>query len=274
VQIARTLRERVRREAGLPITVGGASTKHLAKVASAAAKPDGLLVLEPERELPFLHGLPVERIWGVGPATAERLHALGLRTVGELAATPEAELVRALGRGAGRHLHAIAHNRDPRPVRAGRRRRSVGAQHALGRRRRSEEELDAVALRLVDKVTRRLRAKGLAGRTVVLRLRFDDMTRATRSKTLPRASASTASVLAALRALLAAERATIEARGITLLGVTVTNLEPAEAQLELALAGPGPALDAAVDAVRERFGREALQRATLLDAEPERAPEL
>ena len=273
-RIARDLRERVRREVGLPVSIGVATTKHLAKVASAAAKPDGLLVVAPEDEQAFLRALPVERLWGVGPATTERLYALGLRTAGDLAETPEAELVRVLGRASGRHLHALAHNRDPRPVRAGRRRRSVGAQHALGRRARTAQDRDAVAVGLVDRVTRRLRAKGLAGRTVVLRLRFGDFTRTTRSRTLPRATAATATVLVVLRALLAAEAETIEARGLTLLGVTVTNLEPAAAQLELALDGPGPALDAAVDAVRERFGRDALTRATLLDADPARAPEL
>jgi DNA polymerase-4 len=257
----------VREEVGLPISVGLASTKHLAKVASNAAKPDGLLAIAPGTELAFLHPLPVERLWGVGPATEARLREHGIVTVGQLAGLPEGVLTTILGRAAGRKLHAIAHNRDPRRVRSGHTRRSIGSQSALGSRRRSAEELDAVAVALVDRVTRRLRKGGRVGRTVVLRLRFSDFTRATRSKTLPRPTAATATVLSTLRALLVAERETIRRRGITLLGVSITNLERSEAgvQLELAVDGqPPPALDATMDAIRDRYGTSALQRATLL----------
>ena len=160
VEIAARLRRRIRAEVGLPITVGVARTKFLAKVASAVAKPDGLLLVAPERELEFLHPLPVERLWGVGRVTAAKLHERGITTVGQVALLAERELVLMLGRASGRHLHALAHNYDPRPVEVRRRRRSIGAQRALGRRRRSHQELAGALVALVDRVTRRLRAAG------------------------------------------------------------------------------------------------------------------
>src|ERR1700742_1394040 len=155
-EIARRLRVRVREEVGIAVTVGVARTKFLAKVASGVAKPDGLLVVPPPEELAFLHPLPVERLWGVGVKTADRLHARGLATVGDVAALDEGMLVRLLGRAAGRQLHALAHNRDPRRVRTGVRRGSIGAQRALGRRPRSPEELDATLVALIDRVARRM----------------------------------------------------------------------------------------------------------------------
>src|SRR2546422_335654 len=160
VEIAVRLRREVRERVGLAVTVGVARTKFLAKVASGVAKPDGLLVVPPDRELAFLHPLPVERLWGVGPATAAKLRAQGIQTVGEVAEVPEEALVWILGRAAGRHLHALAHNRDPRPVQVGRRRRSIGSQRALGRRRRSIAAIDTVLVGLVDRVTRRMRVAG------------------------------------------------------------------------------------------------------------------
>jgi DNA polymerase-4 len=267
-EIARRLRRAVREEVGLPISVGVATTKHLAKVASNAAKPDGLLVVAAGEELAFLHPLPVQRLWGVGPATTRRLRDHGIATVGQLATLPETTLMTIVGRAVGRKLHAMAHNRDPRPVRTRRRRRSFGAQSALGARGRSPDELDAVAVALVDRVTRRMRTAGRAGRTVVLRVRFGDFSRATRSKTLPRATAATAPILTTLRHLLAAERETIGRRGLTLLGVTITGLEwDQAAQLELPVDGHSHRdLDAAVDAVRDRYGTGALRRAAVVGA--------
>jgi DNA polymerase IV len=275
-EIAVRLRDAVREHAGLPITVAVARTKFLAKVCSGVAKPDGLIVVPPAAELRFLHLLPVERLWGVGPVTARKLHRRGIRTVAELAELEEPALVAMLGRAAGRHLHALARNRDPRPVRPRRRRRSIGSQSALGRSRRSPEALDAVLVALVDRVTRRMRTSGRAGRTVVLRLRFDDFSRATRSRTLPRPTAATTAILAAARALLAQERPAIERRGLTLLGVTVANLDGGGAtQLELPFDGCDPAaLDAVVDAVRERFGSSAVMRAALLGRGPSASPSL
>jgi DNA polymerase-4 len=261
VRLRRTVRERV----GLPITVGVARTKFLAKVASGVAKPDGLLVVPPDRELAFLHPLPVERLWGVGPVAAGKLLELGITTVGEVARIPEGILVSMLGRAAGRHLHALAHNRDPRPVRARRRRRSMGSQRALGRSRRAPEAVEADVLALVDRVTRRMRAAGRVGRTVVLRLRFDDFSRATRSHTLARPTAQTQTILATARELLTTARPLIERQGLTLVGVAVANLDDGGAsQLTLPLDQRAEALDAALDELRDRFGPAAVTRAVLL----------
>ncbi|GAA3454296.1 DNA polymerase IV [Dactylosporangium matsuzakiense] len=264
--IARRLRERVRAEAGLAITVGVARTKFLAKVASGVAKPDGLLVVPPDGELTFLHALPVQRLWGVGVVTAAKLHAHHVTTVGQVARLGEATLVSMLGEGQGRHLHALAHNRDPRPVVTGVRRRSIGAQRALGRGPHPRPFQEAVLAELTDRVTRRMRAANRAGRTVVLRLRFADFTRVTRSRTLPRPTAHTQTILDAVLALHAAAVSEIANRGLTLVGLAVTNLDgDGSAQLELPFdVTSGDELDTALDRVRDRFGSAALTRASLL----------
>jgi DNA polymerase IV len=265
-RIAVRLRREVRRRVGLPITVGVARTKFLAKVASGVAKPDGLLIVPPDRELAFLHPLPVEALWGVGRVTAAKLHDRGVMTVGQVAQLPEVMLVSMLGRASGRHIHALAHNRDPRPVDVRRRRRSIGSQRALGRAPRSADEIDAVVVGLVDRVTRRMRAAGRVGRTVVLRLRFGDFSRVTRSHTLPWATAHTPTILATARGLLASAMPMIERQGLTLVGVTVGNLESGRAvQLTLPFDRlSGDALDAVLDEVRDRFGSKAITRAVLL----------
>ena len=268
-EIAVRLRRDVRERVGLPVSVGVARTKHLAKVASAAAKPDGLLLVEPDRELAFLHPLPVERLWGVGPVTATRLHDLGVTTVGEVARFGEGALMTLVGAAAGRHLYALAQNRDPRPVEVRRRRRSMGAQHALGRSPKSLAEVEASLLALVDRVTGRMRAAGRAGRTVVLRLRFDDFSRATRSHTLPYATANTETVLVAARDLLMTSVPLIQARGITLVGIAIGNLEEGAAQLRLPFDPHSDALDAALDEVRLRYGSTAVTRAVLLGRRPD-----
>ncbi|HZT86118.1 MAG TPA: DNA polymerase IV [Gaiellaceae bacterium] len=265
-QIAVRLRAAVRERVGLPVTVGVARTKFLAKVASGVAKPDGLLLVPVDRELAFLHPLPVEHVWGVGPATAQRLRAWNVRTVGQLAALSESTLVAMLGRAAGRQLHALAHNRDFRRVEPGRRRGSIGSQRALGRGEHSAEAVDASLVAIVDRITRRMRAAGRVGRTVVLRLRFADFERATRSHTLPFATASTQAILATARALLAAAWPLVERRGITLVGCSVAMLE--DARTRQLLLGPDEALDAAVDAIRDRFGSAAIVRAVLLGRDP------
>jgi DNA polymerase-4 len=273
-QIAERLRRRVREHVGLPISVGVARTKFLAKVASAVAKPDGLLLVPPEGELQFLHPLPVERLWGVGPITAEKLHDAGLHRVGDVAAVSQRALMELLGRGAGRHLHALAHVRDPRRVERRRRRRSIGAQHALGRRSRTPELVDATLVALVDRVTGRLRKARRVCRTVVLRLRFSDFSRATRSHTLGEATDRTETVLAAARALLEAARPAIEERGITLVGVALSNLEDAGPG-QLPLDDRTALLDSTLDELRDRFGTEAITRAVLLDRkETPRLPQL
>ena len=265
-EIAMRLRRDVRERVGLPITVGVARTKFLAKVASGVGKPDGLLVVPPDGELAFLHPLPVERLWGVGRVTATKLHDRGLDTVGEVAQLAEAALVAMLGRASGRHLHALAHNRDPRPVQARRRRRSIGAQHALGRTPRSADAIDAALVALVDRVTRRMRGAGRVGRTVVLRLRFADFTRATRSHTFAQATAQTRTILVAARGLLTAAMPMIQREGLTLVGVSVGNLDD-DGAVQLALPfdrRSASALDTALDEVRDRFGSAAVTRAVLL----------
>jgi DNA polymerase-4 len=271
-QIAARLRRDVRERVGLPITVGVARTKFLAKVASGVAKPDGLLVVPPDGELAFLHPLPVERLWGVGQVTSRKLHDLGLTTVAQVARLTEEALISMLGQAAGRQLHALSHNRDPRRVRPGRRRRSMGAQRALGRRApKSWEALDATLVALVDRLGRRLRAARRVCRTVVLRLRFEDFSRATRSQTLSEATAQSQVILATARALLATAMPLIQSQGVTLVGISLTNLAD-DCPIQLALpfernrASP---LDAVVDDIRERFGTGAITRAVLLGRDPD-----
>jgi DNA polymerase IV len=266
-EIATRLRQEIRDEVGLAITVGLACTKFLAKVASGVAKPDGLLVIRAGGELAFLHPLPVERLWGVGKVTAAKLHAQGLTSVGQVARLGEQTLVSMLGRAAGRQLYALSHNRDPRRVTARRRRRSIGAQRALGRRRRTAAELDAALMTLVDRVARRMRTAGRACRTVVLRLRFDDFSRATRSHTLAEATTRTSALLRVARGLLAASGAVIAQRGLTLIGIALTNLCDARA-IQLALPFDRTAgLDRAIDELRDRFGSGVISRGTLVGQE-------
>lgn len=269
-EIAVRLRREVARRVGLPITVGIARTKFLAKVASGVAKPDGLLLVSPDGELQFLHPLPVRRLWGVGAVTAAKLHALGIHTVGEVAGVGEAALVSILGTAGGRHLHALAHNHDPRPVTATPRRRSIGSQQALGRRARSSAELDALLAGTLDRLARRLRSGRRVSRTVVLRLRFGDFTRATRSHTLAEPTAHTATLLTAARDLLGAAGPLIEDKGLTLLGVSLAGLDD-DTAVQLALpfdAASGPSLDVTLDSVRARFGARAVTRGTLLGVAP------
>jgi DNA polymerase IV len=269
LEIAQRLRIAVRDRVGLPITVGVARTKFLAKVASAVGKPDGLLFVPADREREFLHPLPVERLWGVGRVTAAKLHERGITTVGEVAELEQRSLVSMLGAASGRHLHALAQLRDPRPVQLGRRRRSIGAQRALGRSKLSPEGIDATLIALVDRVSRRLRTAKRLARTVVLRLRFDDFSRVTRSHTLPRATDDTAELLAALRALLAAAAPLIRTGGLTLLGVAIANFDDSDAvQLELPFERDITGLDGAVDDIRERFGGASITRGVLLGRDP------
>ena len=266
-EIAARLRRDVLEHVGLPITVGVARTKFLAKVASGVAKPDGLLVVPPDRELEFLHPLPIERLWGVGPVTSEKLRRLGITTVREVAHLGEGALVAILGRASGRHLHALAHNRDPRRVQVGRRRRSMGSQRALGRRSpRTPAELDATLLAIVDRLGRRLRAARRVCRTVTLRLRFDDFSRVTRSYTFRESTAHTQVILGVSRDLLDGAMPMIRQRGVTLVGITLSNLDD-DSAIQLALPfgrRSSIALDRALDAVRERFGTDAVTRAVLL----------
>jgi len=269
-EIATDLRRRVAVEVGLPISVGVARTKFLAKVASAVSKPDGLLVVEPDGELDFLHPLPVQRLWGVGAVTATKLHERGVHTVADVAAMSPDALVAIVGRSMGHQLHELAHNRDIRRVTTGRRRGSIGSQQALGRQQRSRDEIDVVLWRLVDRVTSRMRRADRVGRTITMRLRFDDLTRTTRSRSLSDASSATAVIHATAAGILDAAWPLVEARGISLLGISVGNLADRDAvQLVLPFERcEAEQLDTVLDAVHERFGRTALQRATTMRGDP------
>lgn len=274
-EIAALLRQRIREETGLTASVGVAPTKFLAKIASDLAKPDGLFVVEPGRELDVLHPLPVERLWGVGPATLARLARMGVKTVGDLAVVPREALVGAVGKAHGEHLYALAHNVDDRDVVPTREVRSVGNEETFPADLRERRELEREIVRLADKVASRLRAAGLAGRTVTLKVRYGDFTTVTRSET-GREPVDTAAVLVrTARELLAS---TEIARGVRLLGISVSHLAPSQ--------GPAPAqgvfdleglddlgahddarraaVERAVDDVRRRFGHESVQPATLL----------
>jgi DNA polymerase IV len=274
VQIADRLRGEVRDRVGLPITVGIARTKFLAKVASQEAKPDGLLLVPPGGELAFLHPLPVRRLWGVGAVTADKLRAHGIETVADVAELSESMLAALVGGAMGGRLYALARNVDPRRVSTGVRRRSVGAQRALGRagNTMSPAEIDAVVISLIDRITGRMRAAGRTGRTVTLRLRFNDFGRATRSHTLPWATSSTQTILATARRLVTSAAPLIAERGLTLVGFAVSEIDRSGAeQLMLPLIGPQrqpAAVDAAVDRVRRRYGKSALTRGVLVGRDP------
>ena len=266
--IAKRLRRQVRARTQLPASVGVASTKFLAKVASRRAKPDGLVVVPKESELDFLHRLPVDHIWGVGPTTEARLAGYGISTIGELAAIPVESLQASLGGYAGRHLHALAWNHDRRVVESGHRAGSVGAQSALGRNTMSREDLKTVLLRLADRVGGRLRAKERAGRTITLRVRYEDMDRATRSTTLKEPTASNAAIHQTVLALL--DRCVGPDEHVTLLGISVSNLvQGAPQQAELPLEGVDSlqmpdreSLDRSLDELRERYGRSIVRPAS------------
>ncbi len=274
--VATRLRERVQHEVGLAISVGGGTTKFLAKVASAVSKPDGLLLIPPGKELEFLHPLPVHRLWGVGPVTTAKLTTRGLHTVADIAKLNEAQLTALLGRGSGHHLFSLAHNRDPRRVETGRRRRSIGSQRSFPRGALDRAAADAVLLDVVDRVTNRLRVGNRIARTVVVRLRFGDFTHGTRSRTLAEPSASTDVVLSAARSLLTGVWPEVERRGLTKLGLSLSGLQDDDAvQLAFDFDQRGAEqLDSAVDTIRDRFGKQAIGRTTLVGQRALEMPQL
>lgn len=272
-QIAVRLRERVRTEVGLAISVGVARTKFLAKVASAVSKPDGLLVVEPDREEAFLHPLPVERLWGVGKVTAEKLHSRGIHTVGQLAELEADTAELLLGKAAGAHLHALARLRDPRPVEGAKRHTSIGSQRALGNRPRALDELALIVTQIVDGLAKRLRERESSCSTVTIRVRFGDYTSATRSRTMGAPTDRTEVLLGVAHTLLTSVAAEISERGVTLVGVSLASLaEAGDVQLELPLDGDdaddGARIDSALDAVRNRFGSASVTRAALIGRDP------
>lgn len=270
-EIGEALRSDVRESVGLAVTVGIASAKFIAKIASGFAKPDGLLVIEPGRELEFLHPLDIEWLWGVGRVTAKKLHARGIHRIGDLARYGEERLEPVLGKSAAAKFSELSNGRDPRSVAPRERRKSIGAQRAVPRRRYSDEEIDRFLVGLVEKAAPRLRASARSPRTVVLGMRFGDFTSASRSHTMPRPTSNTEELLAALRGLLAPELEVIREKGLTLIGISFANLEDG-AQLELAFEETAkdranPKVDEALDAVRERFGKDAIKRGVLVDHE-------
>ncbi len=264
--IATNLRRRVANEVGLPISVGIASTKFLAKVASAVSKPDGLLEVVAGTETEFLHPLPVNRLWGVGPKTDAALAARGIVTVGDLAKCELDQLQSYVGRASARHLWGLAHNQDPRRVEVGRRRRSIGAQRSFPRSAMCRDECDQILLEVADRVSGRLRKSDQVGRTITLRLRFADMTNATRSHTLPEATQSRTVIVRTAQRLLAANWDAAVERGLTKVGLAISGLHP-DSAIQLALsfdAAERPELDAAIDTIADRYGRDAVGRAALI----------
>jgi DNA polymerase IV len=271
--IARTIRQRVQTELGLPISVGVARTKHLAKIASQVAKPDGLVVVDPDTELEFLHDLPVELMWGVGPVTKARLAEIGVMTIGQLAKMPGRSLERLLGPAAGEKLTALAWNRDPREIRTHHRARSAGAQSAIGRKPAEEHVFRPTLAHLADRIAARLRAKSLAGRTVTVRVRFADLHAVTRSVTLDAPISATVSLAEIAEELVRVALARHpREKYISLLAISVSHLEKdPELQLEFSLGlenearRPGTrrglarrTADRAIDAIRDRFGWDAI----------------
>jgi len=275
-EIAAQLRTRVLVDIGLPLSVGVARTKFLAKVASAQAKPDGLLYVEPGKELEFLHPLPIEVLWGVGPVTATKLHDHGVDTVGDLARSGRADLQGYLGPHSGRHLRDLAHNLDPRPVDTARRDRSMGAQRALGNRVRTREELRREVLSLSEKVAARLRKADRVARTVTVRYRTQEMKHESRSRTLPEPTFETGLLTSTADELLLdlvdgphGPGGALGRKGCTLVGITYSGLaRPDAIQLALRFPEEGRAtavLDQMVDDIRGRWGKAAVGRASLID---------
>jgi DNA polymerase IV len=272
VATARLLRARVREEQGLPLTVGVAGNKFLAKLASTRGKPDGLLVVPPGRALDFLHPLPVAALWGAGQATIEVLARYGLRTVGDVAATPRATLERALGPAAGAQLHDLAWARDEREVVPFEAAKSVGSEETFAADIDDPEQLAREVLRCCVRVGRRLREAGLAGRTVTLKLRFADFRTITRGRTLAVATDTDTELHEVAAELLA--RLQLGRVAVRLVGVTVSNLQRAGAPVQLRLGPERPGWEAAVraaDAVRARFGEAAIDLASLAADRPAEA---
>jgi DNA polymerase-4 len=272
-EIAKTVRARVRAELGLPLSIGVARTKHLAKIASQVAKPDGLVIVDPETELEFLHELPVSLMWGVGPATEARLAGNGITTIGQLAAASPETVKRLLGHAVGEKLTSLAWNRDPRQIQTGRRAHSAGAQSALGRQPAIERIFKPTLHHLADRIGARLRAKSLAGRTITVRVRFADLRAVTRALTLAAPVSATRAIAEIAEDLVRGVLADHpEEKTISLLAIAVSNLESdAVLQLELPLGSAGERrrpgtqqglarsrADRAIDAIRKRFGEHAV----------------
>lgn len=269
LEIAHQLRARVRERTGLPASVGLASTKHIAKLASQRAKPDGVLSIAPEHTLRFLHPLPVEAIWGVGGATARALHGRAIRTVGDLAHEPIDSLRRIVGNASAHKLHELANGRDAREVVTHRTEKSIGHEQTFAVDEGSRDILERELLRLSTRTAERLRQHGLEARTIALKLRYDDFETVSRSRTLTEATNATQRVYQTaceLFASLGDRRGTVSVRPVRLIGVRAEQLAP-EGSDPAGLWSEDEewrALDQAVDEVKGRFGRDGLTSARLL----------
>ena len=286
--VAATIRRRVRDELGLPISVGVARTKHLAKIGSQVAKPDGMVVIDPADELAFLHDLPVELMWGVGPVTKAKLAESGIVTIGQLAETPGRSLERLIGHAAGEKLAALAWNRDPRAIVTDHRARSAGAQSALGRKPFREQVFRPTLRLLADRIGSRLRDKAWSGRTVTTRVRFADMRAVTRAMTLGAPVSATTTIAEIAEELVRGVRDEHpNERDISLLAISISHLVPDRImQFEFSLGGPEDArrpgtrtgaarrrADGAMDAVRGRFGWDAIGYGSVVLEAPRSVPD-
>jgi DNA polymerase-4 len=269
LSIANQIRAEVRDQTGLAVSVGGSTRKFLSKIASQVAKPDGVIIVQPGAELDFLHPLPVSYLWGVGPVTKRKLNEFGIETIADIAKTPFDSLVAMLGSGAASHLGALANNQDPRPVSTTRKAKSVGAQSAMRSQIRTFEELKPMLLRLIDKVSARLRKKNRTARTITIRVRFGDLSSVTRSATMPTPTASTQAIADLGYRLLEKVLYEYPRHEISLIGVSTAGLGVGE-PLQLALGvdnattGGTPkeleygALDESVDELRRRYGKDVI----------------
>ncbi|HEX2999701.1 MAG TPA: DNA polymerase IV, partial [Armatimonadota bacterium] len=272
--IARAIKQRIHEELQLTASVGIAPNKFLAKIASDLRKPDGMVIVPADGVAAFLHDLPITRLWGVGPATERELSKLGIATIGALAAYPVAVLRRRFG-SSGDLLHALARGEDERPVIPETAAKSIGRETTFPRDIDDGDELEKVLLALAEEVASRLRRYGVGGRTVTLKLRFDDFTTVTRARTLPEPTALAETIYPTARELLHALQ---RQRRVRLLGITVSKLGPWVAAPQLSLFAPVPdgrqqRLAETVDSLRDRFGKDVLQRARLLAQQPERGKE-
>jgi DNA polymerase-4 len=269
VRMARQLRARVHAELGLTASVGIGVNKTVAKIASTRSKPDGLLLVQPEDTTAFLAGLPVSALWGVGRRTADALTGAGLRSVGDIAATPVPQLARVVGPAAGHHLHELANGRDPRPVVPVREEKSVGAEETFAEDVEDPRVLRETLLRLSHRTASRLRRQGLRARRVGLKLRYADFTTLGRSRTLAQPITSAHDLLEHASGLL--EELGERPQSVRLLGVRAERLEPAADALQLSLDGREEewgAAEQAMDRVHARFGADRLGPARLLRPVP------
>jgi DNA polymerase-4 len=266
-EIAAKIREQVEKEEGITCSVGLAQSKFIAKLASQHCKPNGMLEIKPDRILEFLHPLPVRAIWGVGPKTAESLERLGLHTVSDIAHTPRATLIRALGDATGASLYELAWGRDYRDVIPDEPEKSIGNEETFSEDLDNPEEILREFLRMTEKATARLRERSLFAKTISIKIKFADFSSLTRSKTVPIAIDNTHDTYEVVKALYLALRN--EGARIRLVGVSFSHLqEGAPVQLELGARERGwREADTAIDRAQARFGRGSVRPGRLISPE-------